>query len=60
MSRAKIAKKKAMAGVELVGGGAALTCGSILMEELVNSKTPQIRGYNNVYATDSGATLFGV
>ena len=58
--RAKIAKKKAMAGAELVAAGAALTGGSILMEELFNSKTPQVEDHNNVYATDSGATLFKV
>ena len=43
-----------------MGAGAALTGGSILMEELVNSKTPQIQGHHNVYTVDSGPTQFKV
>ena len=55
-SRAKIAKKKAVAGAEIVATGAALTGSSILIEELVNTKIPQVQGHDNIYATDSGAT----
>ena len=36
-SRMKIAKQKAVAWIELVGAGAALTGGSILMEKMLES-----------------------
>ena len=52
--RRRIVKQKAIAGVELVGAGAALTGGSILMENMVESPPgPQVTGYDNVYAADS-------
>ena len=56
--RANIAKQKAIAGVELVGAGAALTGGSMLLEEIVSSKNLQIEGHDNISATDNAATLF--
>ena len=34
-SRTKLAKKKAITAIELVGAGAALTGGSIMMEKMV-------------------------
>ena len=52
-SKMKVAKQKAMAGVELVGAGAALTGGSILMEKMVESlPSPQVSGHDNIYASD--------
>ena len=59
-SRAKVAKKKAMTAVELVGAGAVLTGGSILMEKMIESKTPKIQGHDNVYTADYGPILFKV
>ena len=53
---AKRVKSKVLAGVELVGAGAALTGGAMLLEEAAKPKLPQ--GHDNVYATDNGATLF--
>ena len=45
-----------LAGVELVGAGAALTGGAMLLEEAAKPKLPQ--GHDNVYATNNGPTLF--
>ena len=56
MKTAKRIKGKVLAGVELVGAGAALTGGAMLLEEAAKPKLPQ--GHDNVYATDNGATLF--
>ena len=56
----KAIKQKAFTGAELVGAGAALTGGSMLLEEIVKTKEPQAVGHDNVYATDNGATLFKV
>ena len=53
---AKRIKNKALAGVELVGAGAALTGGAMLLEEAAKPKLPQ--GHDNVNATDSGPYLF--
>ena len=53
---AKRIKGKVLAGVELVGAGAALTGGAMLLEEAAKPKLPQ--GHDNVYTTDNGATLF--
>ena len=53
---AKRIKNKALAGVELVGAGAALTGGAMLLEEAAKPKLPQ--GHDNVYTTDNGPTLF--
>ena len=53
---AKRVKGKVLAGVELVGAGAALTVGAMLLEEATKPKVAQ--GHDNVYATDNGATLF--
>ena len=49
-------KSKVVAGVELVGAGAALTGGAMLLEEAAKPKLPQ--GHDNVYATASGPSLF--
>ena len=51
---AKAIKKKAFAGAELVGAGAALT--AMLLEEMVKSKEPQVVDHDNICATDNGAT----
>ena len=56
--RAKAIKKKAVAAGELVAAGAALTGGSLLLEEVVKPGEPTLAGHDNVYATDNGATLF--
>ena len=57
-SRMKIAKQKAVAGFELVGAGAALTGGSILMEKMVESSpSPQVTGHDNIYAADSSPRI---
>ena len=53
---AKRVKSKVLAGVELVGAGAALTAGAMLLEEAAKPKLPQ--GHNNLYVTDNRATLF--
>ena len=53
---AKRIKGKVLAGVELVGPGAALTGGAMLLEEATKPKVAP--GHDNVYATDNGATLF--
>ena len=37
---------------------AALTSGSMLLEEMVSTKNPQVKGHNNIYATNNGATFF--
>ena len=56
-----MAKQKAMAGVELVGAGAALTGGSILMEKMVESPpSPQVTGHENIYAADSSASFIKI
>ena len=55
---AKAIKKKAVAGAELLATGAALTGGSMLLEEMVKPKEPQLAGCNNVYVTDNRAILF--
>ena len=52
----KRVRGKVMTGVELVGAGAALTGGAMLLEEAAKPKLPQ--GHDNVYATDSGPSLF--
>ena len=56
MKAMKKVRGKAIAGVELVGAGAALTGGAMLLEEAAKPKLPQ--GHDNVYATDSGPSLF--
>ena len=56
--RAKAIKKKALAAGKLVGAGAALTGGSLLLEEVVKPGEPQLAGHDIVYATENGATLF--
>ena len=53
---AKRIKGKVLAGVKLVGAGATLTGGAMLLEEAAKPKLPQ--GHDNVYAMDNGATLF--
>ena len=54
----KLAKKKAVAAIELVGAGAALTGGSIMMEKMVESPpSPQVTGHDNVYAADSSPSI---
>ena len=59
--RRKLIRQKAVAGAELVGAGAALTGGSILMERMVDSEPePQLSGHNNVYAVDSSPSFFKV
>ena len=47
-----------MAGVELVGAGAALTGSAMLLEEATKPEVAPTSGHGNVYATDNGATLF--
>ena len=49
---AKRIKGKVLTGVELVGTGAALTGGAMLLEEAAKPKVAQ--GHNNVYATVTG------
>ena len=55
---AKRIRNKAMAGVELVGAGAALTGGAMLLEEATKPKVAPTTWHDNIYATDNGATLF--
>ena len=60
-SRMNIAKQKAIAGVELVRAGAALTGDSILMEKMVESPPgPQVTGHDNVYAADSSPSFIKI
>ena len=56
--RAKAIKKKAVAASELVAAGAALTGGSLILEEVVKPGETKLAGPDNVYATDNGATIF--
>ena len=57
----RIAKQKVIAGVELVGAGAALTGGSILMEKMVESPpSPQVTRHDNVYAADSSPSFIKI
>ena len=57
--RIKLIRQKALAGAKLVGAGAALTGGSILMERIVDSEpSPQLSGHDNVYAVDSSPSFF--
>ena len=59
--RRKLIRQKAVAGAKLVGAGAALTGGSILMERMVDSEpSPQLSGHDNVYAVDSSPSFFKV
>ena len=52
-NRRKVIRQKAVTGMELVGAGAALTGGSILMEKMVDSEpSPQLSGHDNIYAVD--------
>ena len=60
MKNDKVIKQKALAGAELVGAGTALTGGSMLLEEIIKTKDPQVVRDDNVFATDNGATLFKV
>ena len=53
---AKRVKGKVLAGVELVGAGATLTGGAMLLEEATKPKVAQ--GHDNVHTTDNGAMLF--
>ena len=55
---AKRIRNKAIAGVELVGAGAVLTGGAMLLEEAAKPKVAPATGHDNIYATDNGATLF--
>ena len=57
----KVAKQKAVAAIELVGAGAALTGGSIMMEKMVESPpSPQVTGHDNVYAADSSPSFIKI
>ena len=56
--KAKAVKKYALAAGELITAGAALTSGSMLLEEMVKPSEPQLAGHNNVYTTNNRATLF--
>ena len=56
--RAKEMKKKAMTGIELVGAGALLTGGSVLMERLTKNNTPSISGQDIVYNEDNSPLVF--
>ena len=52
---AKAIRDKAFMGVKLVGTGAALTGGAMLLEEGAKPKMALAVGHDNVYATDNGA-----
>ena len=59
--RRRIVKHKAITGVELVGAGAALTGGSILMEKMIESPPgPQVTGHDNIYAADSSPSFIKI
>ena len=59
--RRRIVKQKAIAGIELVGAGAALTGGSILMEKMIESPPgPQVTGHDNIYAADSSPSFIKI
>ena len=57
LKKAKAVKEKAVAAGELVAASAALTGGSMLLEEMVKLKEPQLAGCDNVYVTDNRARL---
>ena len=50
--------KKAMTGIELVGAGALLTGGSVLMERLTKNNTPSISRQDIVYNEDNSPSFF--
>ena len=52
----KKVRGKVLTGVELMGAGATLTVGAMLLKEAAKPKLPQ--GHDNVYMTDSGPSLF--
>ena len=59
--RRRLIKQKAKAGVELVGAGAALTGGSILMEKMIESPPcPQVARHDNIYAADSSPSFIKI
>ena len=59
--RRKVIRQKAVVGMELVGAGAALTGGSILMEKMVDSEpSPQLSGHNNIYAAYSSPSFIKI
>ena len=57
---AKVIRKKAFAGAELVAAGAALTGRAMLLKEATKPNEIPVVGHDNVFATDNGATLFKV
>ena len=59
--RRRIVKQKAIAGVEVVGAGAALTGGSILVEKMIESPPgPQGTGHDNIYTADSSPSFIKI
>ena len=59
--RRKVIRQKAVVGMELVGAGAALTGGSILMEKMVDLEpSPQLSGHDNIYAADSSPSFIKI
>ena len=59
--RRKLIRQKAVAGMELVGAGTALTGGSILMEKMgALEPSPQLSGHDNVYAVDLSPSFIKV
>ena len=51
-------KKKAVAGLELVGAGALLMGGLVLMEYLTEDYSPSISGQDIVYNSDTSPAIF--
>ena len=59
--RRKQIRQKAVASAELVGAGAALTGGIILMEKMVYSDPSlQLSGHDSVHAVDLSPSFFKV
>ena len=47
-----------MSGAELIAVVEARAGGSILMEKLTNSRSPQMTGEENVYLSDSSLSIY--
>ena len=57
-SKIKGNEKKAIVGLELVGAGALLTGGLVLMERLTEETAPSISGQDIVYNEDNSLSVF--
>ena len=55
--RMKEIKKKAVAGLELIGSDALLTGGCVMMERLTEDSSPQIFGQDIIFNSDTSSAI---